>query len=116
MKKVEHPDVFLEGWPKDHPLPNSFHGYALRLYTAYEAALATRTEARRKAPEEFEAIMEWIECEEFYNLMQAYRHRPAVPQEEVLAAYRAVKAFIAGEILEDRSPNSTRSPQREKQP
>lgn len=60
------------------------------------------SEIEQKAPEELEAIVEWIECEEFYNLMQAYRHSPAVPQDAVLEAYRAVKRYIAEEILEDR--------------
>ncbi len=37
---------------------------------------------------------DWPECEEFYNLMQAYRHIPFEHQKEVVAAYEAVKDWI----------------------
>lgn len=46
-----------------------------------------------------EAVMEWIECQEFYELMEAYRH---APQGRALEPYRAVKSFIANEVLDDR--------------
>jgi hypothetical protein len=35
-----------------------------------------------------------IESQEFYELMQAYRHAPAHRQDLVIAAFEAVKAFI----------------------
>jgi len=37
----------------------------------------------------------WPECEEFYNLMQQYRHAPIDNQLEVVAAYEAVKGWLA---------------------
>lgn len=40
---------------------------------------------------------EWPECEEFYNLMQAYRHTPLVCDREVLENYKAVKAWLRRE-------------------
>lgn len=35
-----------------------------------------------------------IECEEFYNLMQTYRHTPMADQSATLAAYHAVIKYI----------------------
>lgn len=35
-----------------------------------------------------------IECKEFYDLMQAYRHAPITDQAAVIRAYEAVKAWI----------------------
>ena len=48
-----------------------------------------------------ENLLEWIECEEFYNLMQEYRHAPVGNQEATLTAYRAVKGYIADLVLEE---------------
>ena len=36
-----------------------------------------------------------IESEEFYNLMQNYRHTPLVNQKMVVDAYEKVKKYIA---------------------
>ena len=35
-----------------------------------------------------------VECEEFYNLMQIYRHSPITKQEETVVAYENVKEYI----------------------
>ena len=35
-----------------------------------------------------------LEEEEFYDLMQAYRHAPFMPQEYVIEAFENVKAWI----------------------
>ncbi len=43
---------------------------------------------------------DWPECEEFYNLMQAYRHTPFEHQKEVVAAYEAVKDWIRKHAVE----------------
>lgn len=39
-----------------------------------------------------------IECEEFYNLMQNYRHAPIVDVHRVCETYEAVEAFIQSHI------------------
>lgn len=39
-----------------------------------------------------------FESEEFYNLMQAYRHAPLFPQEHVIAAFEAVKKFCSDAV------------------
>lgn len=38
--------------------------------------------------------MEAIESQDFYELMQAYRHTPMVQQEDVVARFEAVKSFV----------------------
>ncbi len=38
--------------------------------------------------------MDKLNTQEFYELMQAYRHAPATPQEHVIEAFDAVKAFV----------------------
>jgi len=38
--------------------------------------------------------MDWPECEEFYNLMQAYRHAPISDQGLTISSYEAVKEWI----------------------
>ena len=38
----------------------------------------------------------WPENEEFYNLMQAYRHAPMEDQKAVVDAYEAVKEYLRG--------------------
>ena len=35
-----------------------------------------------------------LDGEEFYNLMQSYRHAPFMPQEYVIEAFENVKAWI----------------------
>jgi hypothetical protein len=35
-----------------------------------------------------------LETEEFYNLMQEYRHAPIANQDAVVAAYEAVKEYL----------------------
>lgn len=77
-------------------------GKPMALYIAQEAWKTAQSETRDRAPGELEAIAEWIECEEFYTLMQTYRHAPVVDQAATLEAYRAVRTYIAKEILEDR--------------
>lgn len=41
-------------------------------------------------------VLDWPESEEFYNLMQAYRHAPMEDQQAVVDAYRAVKDYLRG--------------------
>ena len=36
----------------------------------------------------------WLNDQPFYELMQAYRHAPLTPQDEVVTAFNAVKDFI----------------------
>lgn len=40
----------------------------------------------------------WLNSHEFYELMQAYRMAPLVPQTQVTAAYNAVKQYIRSHI------------------
>ncbi len=37
-----------------------------------------------------------VESQEFYDLMQTYRHTPVIDQAAVVAAFEAVKAFVIG--------------------
>lgn len=39
-------------------------------------------------------IFDWLEEQDFYELMQIYRHAPLVPQAEVREAFEAVKDYI----------------------
>ncbi|KKK59303.1 hypothetical protein LCGC14_3035720 [marine sediment metagenome] len=41
---------------------------------------------------------DWPECEEFYNLMQHYRHMPIERQTEVVEAYEAIKQWLRKEV------------------
>lgn len=41
----------------------------------------------------------WPECEEFYNLMQAYRHAPVVDQAATVEAYEAVKRWLSATTI-----------------
>jgi hypothetical protein len=41
-------------------------------------------------------MSDWPESEEFYNLMQAYRHAPMEDQKAVVDAYEAVKEYLRG--------------------
>ena len=41
---------------------------------------------------------DWPECEEFYNLMQQYRHTPFNAPDEVLKAYRVIKRWLRKEV------------------
>ena len=41
----------------------------------------------------------WLESREFYELMQAYRHAPVVPQSAVAEAYAAVQEAIVEQAL-----------------
>ena len=43
-----------------------------------------------------EELSDWPESEEFYNLMQAYRHAPMEDQKAVVDAYKAVKEHLRG--------------------
>ena len=43
-----------------------------------------------------EELSDWPESEEFYNLMQAYRHAPMEDQKAVVDAYEAVKEYLRG--------------------
>ena len=36
----------------------------------------------------------WVEEQDFYELMQSYRHAPLSEQEKVMVAFEAVKKFI----------------------
>lgn len=45
---------------------------------------------------------DWPECEEFYNLMQAYRHARVVDQDATIAAYKDVKDWMRAEIERNR--------------
>lgn len=62
--------------------------------------------------------MEWLEEQEFYELMQAYRHAPATDQAAVVAAFEAVKQAIRDLFQErDEWPDSRRDViDRSKQP
>jgi predicted nucleotide-binding protein (sugar kinase/HSP70/actin superfamily) len=40
--------------------------------------------------------VDWPESEEFYNLMQAYRHTRMEDQKAVVDAYEAVKEYLRG--------------------
>jgi len=42
-------------------------------------------------------VKSWLNREEFYSLMRAYRHAPASNQVDVVAAFEAVKAAIMEE-------------------
>ena len=46
----------------------------------------------------FDDFLEDEEAEEFYNLMQAYRHHPIHDPSGVLEAYAKVKAFFGKQI------------------
>ena len=41
---------------------------------------------------------DWPECEEFYNLMQNYRHAASLPQGDVVRSYEAVKQWLRKEV------------------
>ena len=62
--------------------------------------------------------MEWLEEQEFYELMQAYRHAPVTDQSAVVAAFEAVKQAIRDLFQErDERPDSRRDVNdRSKQP
>ena len=46
---------------------------------------------------EKQEVKSWLNREEFYSLMRAYRHAPASNQVDVVAAFEAVKAAIMEE-------------------
>jgi len=53
--------------------------------------------------------MQWLDEQEFYELMQAYRHAPVTDQEAVCAAFEAVKQIIRDMCREvDDWPDSRR--------
>ena len=53
--------------------------------------------------------MEWLEEQEFYELMQAYRHAPVTDQSAVVAAFEAVKQIIRDKCQErEEWPDSRR--------
>ena len=62
----------------------------LELKQALDVFYAVAREATVKA------MTDWPESEEFYNLMQAYRHAPMEDQKAVVAAYKAVKEHLRG--------------------
>lgn len=37
---------------------------------------------------------QWPECEEFYSLMQRYRHLPVTWQQEVISVYEEIKEWL----------------------
>lgn len=37
---------------------------------------------------------DFLDSQDFYELMQRYRHSPAVPQESVVQAFEAVKEYV----------------------
>lgn len=41
---------------------------------------------------------DWPECEDFYNLMQLYRHSPVVRQGAVIEAYKEVKSWLREQV------------------
>ena len=41
---------------------------------------------------------DWPECEEFYDLMQSYRHASLLSQDGVVRAYEAVKQWLRKEV------------------
>ena len=43
---------------------------------------------------------DWPECEEFYNLMQAYRHTPITEQRLTVENYEAVKEWLRNQVKE----------------
>lgn len=47
---------------------------------------------------------ETIESQEFYNLMQTYRHWPIEKQSQVIEAYEAVKVHIERLLADEREP------------
>jgi hypothetical protein len=50
----------------------------------------------RSITKEWLDYFDWPESEEFYNLMQAYRHAPMEDQKAVVDAYEAVKEYLRG--------------------
>ena len=42
-----------------------------------------------------EKKIDGVECKEFYNLMQEYRHSPVMPPTDVACAYYKIKEHIA---------------------
>jgi predicted nucleotide-binding protein (sugar kinase/HSP70/actin superfamily) len=62
----------------------------LELKQALDVFYAVAREATEKK------MLDWPESEEFYNLMQAYRHAPMENQQAVVEAYKAVKEYLRG--------------------
>ena len=42
---------------------------------------------------------DWLDCREFYELMQAYRHSPIENQKETSEAFEAVKDYLLNKLL-----------------
>lgn len=55
---------------------------------------------------EEQLFAESVECEEFYNLMQTYRHAKLVEPDKTVEAYNAVKVYIA-RLLQKREQETT---------
>lgn len=62
-------------------------------------------EAAPPAPSDSERV-DWPECEEFYNLMQAYRHTPVVHIAAVKQNYEAVKTWLRRALSSEQAPPS----------
>ncbi len=45
-------------------------------------------------------VPDWLNGQEFYELMQAYRHAPMGGQANVVAAFNATKQFIASKLTD----------------
>ncbi len=52
--------------------------------------------------------MDFLDDEEFYDLMQAYRHTPIIRQQEAVQRYEYVKEFIRIKIKEEKDMNGAR--------
>lgn len=47
-------------------------------------------------------MSEWPECEEFYNLMQTYRHAKLVEPDRTVDAYNAAKKWLVNQLASTR--------------
>lgn len=64
-----------------------------------EALLAAQPqETAPAAPATATLSEDWPECEEFYNLMQLYRHSPILKQGTVVEAYKEVKSWLRAQV------------------
>lgn len=56
--------------------------------------------------------MEWLDEQEFYELMQAYRHAPLADQAVAVAAFEAVKQIIRNKCQEIEEHGDIATPKR----
>jgi hypothetical protein len=46
---------------------------------------------------EIDSLKEWLDSQEFYELMQQYRHAPIVPTDRVVKAFHDVKLAVCSQ-------------------